>query len=153
VRVLGGKIVYVRHIHDRDKLSRTMLDRSRRLYGSAEGFPLPDTWGATICPSVAPLDGEPVFDKHWYNAFSNPDFEAALAQEKVRTLVFVGVMTHVCVETTARAANTRDLYPVILEDCVGSDSEERHKAALENLSGYFGWVISSRDLLAMWRSR
>ena len=151
VRALGGQVIYVRHLFDRQRLSPAMRARGRRLFGSEEGFSVPHTWGAEIHPLLKPADNETVFDKYWYNAFSNPDFEAALAARGVQTLVLSGVMTHVCVETTARASNTRDFHTIIVEDCTAADSPALHQAALETLGAYFGWVCAAADLLALWR--
>ena len=150
VRSLGGQVIYVRHIFDPGKLSPAMRARGLRLFGSEEGFSVPHTWGAQIHPLLTPADNEPLFDKHWYNAFSNPHFEAALTGRGVQTLALCGVLTNVCVETTARASNTRDFHTVVIEDCTASNSDALHQAALETLRTYFGWVCPAADLLALW---
>lgn len=149
-RQLGVNVIFVRHQYDRSKLTPDMLERSRLLFGSEEGFPSPGSWGEAFCEPVLPLDDEPVITKHWYNAFSNPQFEELLQKLEIKTLVLTGGMTHVCVETTARASNHRDYRCIIVEDCVTGNSADRHRTTLSNWREYFGWVCTSQDLLTVW---
>jgi ureidoacrylate peracid hydrolase len=148
-RQLGGKILFTRHQHQPARLSPFMQAKERLLFGD-QGFPIPGTWGEQFCPMVAPEQGDLAIAKHHYSAFSNPQFEALLAEHGVQTLVLTGVLTNVCVETTTRDTDLRDYYAVVVEDCVASDSPELHRATLTNLRDYFGWVVSSRELLALW---
>jgi ureidoacrylate peracid hydrolase len=148
----GVRILFVQHEYRPEQLTSFMQTRDRLLFGG-EAFPLPGTWGAELRPEVTPRPGEPIVVKHWYSAFSNPRFGQLLGEHSVRTLVFTGVLTNVCVETTLRDADTRDYYSVVVSDCVASDSPELHRATLENVAGYFGWVCSSRELLSLWAER
>jgi ureidoacrylate peracid hydrolase len=148
-RQLGVRILFVQHEHRPEQLTPFMRTRERLLFGG-EGFPLPGTWGAELCREITPRPGEPIVAKYWYNAFSSPRFEQWLTEHNVRTLIFTGVLTNVCVETTLRNADTRDYHAMVVSDCVASDSAELHRATLANVSGYFGWVSTSRELLDLW---
>ncbi|MEN9752815.1 MAG: hypothetical protein RL670_506, partial [Actinomycetota bacterium] len=68
-------------------------------------FFLPDTEGVEIHSSVAPADGEPVVVKHFPNSFRETQLADMLAKLGVTNLTVVGMMTHMCVDTTVRAAN------------------------------------------------
>ncbi|NVN91077.1 MAG: cysteine hydrolase [Desulfuromonadales bacterium] len=68
------------------------------------GFFLPGTIGAEIHPSVAPLPGEPVIVKHFPNSFRETDLLARLREEHIGSLLLCGMMTHMCVDATVRAA-------------------------------------------------
>jgi len=149
VRQLGGKIIFTQHSYDPTRMSPTIVERDRLLFGGT-GFPTPGSWGEAFCAPVQPHENEPVIVKHRYNAFSNPEFAELLNNYETRTLLLTGVLTNVCVETTARATDARDYYPIIIEDCVASDSPELHRVALKNLQSYFAWVCSSAELLALW---
>jgi len=149
-RQAGARILFVRHEYQPAQLTPLMRDREMLRY-SGEGYPIPGTWGAELCPEVSPLPAEPVLAKHWYSAFSNPELERLLAAHEIETLILTGVLTNVCVETTLRDADTRDFYCVIVSDCVASDSPELHRATLANVEGYFGWVCTSRELMDLWR--
>jgi nicotinamidase-related amidase len=67
-------------------------------------FFLPGTAGAEIHTSVAPLPGEPVFQKHFPNSFRATPLQSHLQGLGVTHLVIAGMMTHMCIDTTVRAA-------------------------------------------------
>ena len=67
-------------------------------------FFLPGTPGADIHASVAPLPDEAVIIKHYPNSFRNTDLLEQLKSAGVDTLLICGMMSHMCVDTTVRAA-------------------------------------------------
>lgn len=67
-------------------------------------FLAPGTVGVDPWPDVVPLDGEPVFIKHHPNAFRDTDLAAWLESQHATTLLVAGMMTHMCVDATVRAA-------------------------------------------------
>ncbi|MCE1204887.1 MAG: cysteine hydrolase [Holophagaceae bacterium] len=67
-------------------------------------FFLPGTPGAEIHSGVAPLPGEPVFQKHFPNSFRETPLREHLRRLGVTELVVAGMMTHMCIDTTVRAA-------------------------------------------------
>lgn len=67
-------------------------------------FLRPETPGCEIYSGVAPLDGEPVITKNFPNSFRDTDLEQRLRAEGVGTLLCCGMMSHMCVDTTVRAA-------------------------------------------------
>jgi nicotinamidase-related amidase len=87
-RAHGTPVVHIQHIST---------------YPGATFF-LPDTPGAEINPAVAPLPGEQVIVKHYPNAFRETELLNYLRGQGINTLVIAGMMTHMCVDTTVRAA-------------------------------------------------
>jgi len=67
-------------------------------------FFLPDTRGAQIHPAVAPVAGEPLVVKHFPNSFRETGLLNLLQESRAQELVIAGMMTHMCVDTTVRAA-------------------------------------------------
>lgn len=67
-------------------------------------FFLPGTPGAEIYPGVAPLPGEPVITKHFPNSFRETDLLERLKADNVGSLLICGMMSHMCVDATVRAA-------------------------------------------------
>lgn len=59
--------------------------------------------GAIVAP-LAPRPAEPVIEKTLPNAFAGTDLEARLATTGRKNIVLAGMMTHMCVSSTARAA-------------------------------------------------
>jgi Amidases related to nicotinamidase len=67
-------------------------------------FFLPGTAGAEIHPLAAPLPGEAVITKHYPSSFRETDLLDLLSALAIDRLTLCGMMTHMCVDTTVRAA-------------------------------------------------
>ena len=67
-------------------------------------FFLPDTFGAESHPLVAPQPAEAVFTKHYPNSFRETGLLAHLQGLGITSLLIAGMMTHMCIDTTVRAA-------------------------------------------------
>ncbi len=98
---------------------------------------------------VAPADGEPVFVKHCYSAFTNPDLERHLREAGIETLIFAGVQTNVCIESTLRDAFNAGFNTVVVEDCVASHTPPLHAATLANVRALFGHVAPADEIEAL----
>jgi nicotinamidase-related amidase len=79
-------------------------------------FFLPDTAGAGIHASVQPVDGEIVITKHYPNAFRETTLLRQLREAGADTLVFAGMMTHMCIDTAIRAAFDLGFTCVVAHD-------------------------------------
>jgi len=107
--------------------------------------------GHDIIPALYPSDGEPVIDKPGKGAFYQTDLELILRNAGIGNLIVCGVTTEVCVNTTVREANDRGYRCVVLADCCASYFPEFHEMGLKMIKaqgGIFGWVSSSKDLIA-----
>jgi nicotinamidase-related amidase len=67
-------------------------------------FFLPGTQGAEIHPSLTPREAEPVIEKHYPSGFRDTDLKARLDALGVDALLVCGAMSHMCVDSTTRAA-------------------------------------------------
>jgi len=99
--------------------------------------------GAEIIPELAPLPGETVLDKPGKGAFCRTDFEQILTQKTLRQLVFAGVTTEVCVQTTMREANDRGYDCLLATDATASYFPAFKQATIEMIiaqGGIVGWA-------------
>jgi len=113
--------------------------------------------GAEIHPSVAPLPEEDVFTKQFPSAFSAPEFGALLQAQGIKNLLICGMMTHMCVSATARAAMERGFKVSIIQDACTTRALEFkgktipaqtvHEAHLAALHGTVAQVTNLEDLL------
>lgn len=120
-------------------------------------FFLPNTPGAEFYADTAPVGDEPVILKHKPNSFLGTDLAEQLTKAGVDELVICGMMTHMCVDTTVRAA--ADLgYPVTLigDACATRDLNwanetvpalQVQRAYLAAIDGSFASVVSAEDWL------
>ena len=68
------------------------------------GFFVPDTPGCEIHDNLQPLAGEAHITKHFPSAFRETDLQQLLQMSDIDELVICGAMTHMCIDTTVRAA-------------------------------------------------
>ena len=64
----------------------------------------PKTFGCEIHTSVTPQDEEPVLFKYFPSAFRGTELEKLLKSRGVDEVIICGAMTHMCIDTTTRAA-------------------------------------------------
>jgi ureidoacrylate peracid hydrolase len=104
------------------------------------------TWDYALVDELAPQPGDIVIPKTRYSGFFNTNIDSVLRSRGIRTLVFTGVATNVCVESSLRDAFHLEYFGIVLEDAthhVGPDFLQ--KAALFNIETFFGWVSTVAD--------
>jgi nicotinamidase-related amidase len=107
--------------------------------------------GNQIIPALAPLAGETVVDKPGKGMFYGTPLHAQFQQAGITHLLFMGVTTEVCVQTSMREANDRGYDCLLLEDCTESYFPHFKAAAVEMLraqGAIIGWTATSAQLLA-----
>ena len=102
---------------------------------------------AGITPRLKPLENEPVLRKSRYSAFAGTDLEKILDNKNVEQLLITGVLTHLCCETTARAAFMRDFEVYFCIDGTATQCEELHVASLRTLSCGFAMPVTAKEVL------
>ncbi|BCA34124.1 cysteine hydrolase family protein [Bacillus cereus] len=87
-------------------------------------FFLPDTVGVQIYDDVQPIANERVIQKHHPNSFLRTNLLETLKTEEIDQLVICGMMTHVCIDATVRAASDFGFQCIVIEDaCTTKDLE------------------------------
>jgi nicotinamidase-related amidase len=117
----------------------------------------PGTPGVEIHPLVAPIEGETVIQKHYPNAFRDTPLLAHLQQQGITRLVIAGMMTHMCVDATVRAAVDHGFEVRTVRDaCATKDlksgegvvpAAEVHAAFLAALDGTYGRVMTAEAVV------
>jgi len=77
---------------------------------------LPGTFGCEIHEQVRPLESEKLIVKHFPNSFRETDLLHYLKENQITDLVLCGMMTHMCVDATTRAAKDLGLSCVLIGD-------------------------------------
>ncbi|QNK70625.1 cysteine hydrolase family protein [Variovorax sp. PAMC26660] len=106
--------------------------------------------GNQIIDALAPIDGEIVIDKPGKGAFYATGLHALLQQRGITHLLFGGVTTEVCVQTSMREANDRGYDSLLLEDCTESYFPAFKAATLDMVraqGAIVGWTAPSTALL------
>lgn len=120
-------------------------------------FFLQGTIGAEIYHGLAPMENEPVIIKHFPNSFYRTELHELLQTMEVQELVICGMMTHMCIDATTRAAKDLGYHCIVAHDaCATKDMEfngikvEASKvqaAFLAALSPYYATIYSTDTLI------
>ena len=88
------------------------------------GFMLSGTRGQEIHSCASPNAAEICLTKHYPNAFWNTVLEDKLKELDIAHVVIAGMMTHMCVSTTVRAAMERGFRVTVIRDACATRSLE-----------------------------
>ena len=121
-------------------------------------FFLPGTDGVRIHDRVAPVEGEIVFQKHYPNGFRDTGLLAHLREHQISRLVIAGMMTHMCIDATTRAAADLGFQCSLAHDACATralsfggvtvSAENVQTAFLAALNGLFANVRSAAEICA-----
>lgn len=124
---------------------------------------LPCTKGVEFHPDVMPVKNEIVVKKHYPNSFKDTNLLNNLKKNQINHLVIAGMMTHMCVDATVRAAYDLGFTCTVLHDACATKNLEFnsmvipaqsvHSAFLAALQPLYGNVISTREFLQMTGAR
>lgn len=109
----------------------------------------PGAWGYDW-HGVQPAGDEAVVEKTCYDGFVGTALEPQMRRRGIRTIIFAGVQTNVCVEATLRHAHALGFYCVVPLDCVASHTPSAHEATLNNVRFLFGDVTTLGEVLDIW---
>lgn len=99
-RIIQQPIIFVQHINTSTEAT----------------FFLPNTNGIEIHRAITPLVGDPVVVKHAPNSFFQTELLELLQSKNIDELVICGMMTHMCIDTTVRAAKDYGYTLTLLAD-------------------------------------
>ena len=121
-------------------------------------FFLPNTGGVKIHASVAPVEGETVLEKHFPNSFRETPLAGQLRGRGIDRLVIAGMMTHMCIDTTTRAAADLGFDCMLAHDaCATRDlafggakvaARDVHASFIAALNGAFAKALSAKEIEA-----
>ena len=135
------EIIFIKHISVREEA----------------GFFLKDTVGAEIHNEILPSDSEKIVIKNYPNSFFNTELDQYLKEKGVGSLIITGMMTHMCVDSTTRAAKDLGYKCTVIKDtCATRDfifeeklvtAEEIQKSFMTALGYYYADILSCEEYL------
>lgn len=103
-------------------------------------------WDYALVDALAPKPGDIVVPKTRYSGFFNTNIDSLLRARGIRNIVFTGIATNVCVESSLRDAFHLEYFGIVLEDATHAAGPDfAQKAALYNIETFFGWVSTVAD--------
>ncbi|MDP2817247.1 MAG: cysteine hydrolase [Polaromonas sp.] len=156
-RRAGGLVVHTREAHKADLSDCPPAKRNRgnpalRIgdRGAMGRILVAGEPGNQIIPGLAPQRGEIAIDKPGKGAFYATGLHEQLQHVGITHLLFMGVTTEVCVQTSMREANDRGYDCLLLEDCTESYFPAFKTAAVAMMcaqGAIVGWTATSAQLL------
>lgn len=124
---------------------------------------LPCTKGVEFHPNVLPTKNETIIKKHYPNSFKDTALLNHLIKHQINHLIVAGMMTHMCIEATVRAAYDLGFSCTVLSDACATKNLEFnnmlipaqtvHNAYLAGLQPLYAEVMSVKELLNSMGSR
>ena len=130
-RSLGVPVIYLCDSHRKSDLE-LLLWNDHMMEGS---------YGAQIIDQVSPEPCDYVVRKSLFNGFINTDLQSLLDSLDVRTLLFTGWRTDVCVAQTAIEAFYRGFRVAIAEDGTDSTSQREHEYGMSLMQINYGFEV------------
>lgn len=101
-----------------------------------------------IHEDISPIEGEKIFVKTTFSAFSSTSIKRYLKWNKISCCVFTGLATSQCVETTARDASDLGFSTIHIEDAQADYSHDSHYSSLFSSRSVCGsWIFKTAQFL------
>jgi ureidoacrylate peracid hydrolase len=98
-------------------------------------------WDYDLVDELQPQAGDIVLPKPRYSGFFNTQLDSLLRSYGIHHLVFTGIATNVCVESTLRDGFFLEYFGIVLADATHQAGPQfAQQAALYNIETFFGWV-------------
>jgi ureidoacrylate peracid hydrolase len=111
-------------------------------------FLIKGTWDADVVDELKPQAGDVVITKSRYSGFRGTSLDVVLKTYNIKYLVYTGIATNVCVESTLRDGYFLDYWPILVADGTNNAGPPfTQQATLWNIEALFGWVTTTADIV------
>ena len=131
-----------------DLLTKThrILPKSREERIKKRPICVRGTWDAKIVDEVKPTNKDHVVIKRRDSAFQDTETEVWLNSLKVNTLIFCGIDTSICVETSLRDGFNKGYDVILIADATASANIRHYKTTIEHVKEYYGLVMKVKEI-------
>ena len=141
-RTAGKPVFFIRHLSTRPDAT----------------YLIPGTRGTDISSNVSPLTDETIIEKHFPNSFLQTELLSALKESNITDLVICGAMSHMCIDTTVRAAKELGFKCVLVANACATrnlmsgdeilPAQTVHAVFMAALDGMFATVMTADEYLS-----
>ena len=148
-RRIGVPVIYTYTVHAGD------LDlppyKARMVRRETAPVCMRGTKGAEFPEKLSkPLSREPIVTKHGFDAFADGNLHTLLQNRGIKSLIFSGIDTAVCVDTTLRHGFHLGYYVVMAQDICASPQPFRQECAVKLVESQYGFVTTSKEIMQIW---
>lgn len=101
------------------------------------------TWDGVTIDELKPKENDPVVIKRRDSAFQDTELRVWLQSLGINLLVFTGIDTSICVETSLRDGFNIGYDVMIISDATASGDKRHYETTLERVRDYYGLVMDS----------
>jgi ureidoacrylate peracid hydrolase len=117
-------------------LPRSREERIRKVPICVRG-----TWDAQTIDELKPTDADHVIIKRRDSAFQDTEINVWFKALGINTIVFAGVDTSICVETSLRDAFNQGYDVILISDATASSNKESYNTTLQRIGDSYGVVM------------
>jgi len=130
-----------------DLLTKThkILPKSREERIKKRPICVRGTWDAKIINEVKPTNKDHIVIKRRDSAFQDTETEVWLNSLKINTLIFCGIDTSICVETSLRDGFNKGYDVMLIADATASANIRHYKTTIEHVKEYYGLVMKVKE--------
>jgi ureidoacrylate peracid hydrolase len=107
------------------------------------------TWDADIIDEIKPNENDHIIIKRRDSAFQDTELRVWLQSVGINTLIFCGVDTSICVETSLRDGFNLGYDVILISDATSSGIKKHYETTLERVHDYYGLVMDLSSLRRM----
>src|ERR687898_2285127 len=96
------------------------------------------TWDAQVIDEIKPTDSDHVIIKRRDSAFQDTEINLWFEALGINTIVFAGVDTSICVETSLRDAFNQGYDVILISDATASGNRDHYNTTLQRVRDYYG---------------
>lgn len=152
MRRFGVPIYYSRAIREKsgldciDKVHR-IIPESRRERIEKMPLCIRGTWDSEVIDELRPEPHDFIVEKRRDSVLQDTEFDLWLKAFRADTIIFCGIDTYICVESSVRDAFNKGYDVILVNDCVASRNSTHHQTSLDQMAEAYGWVVSSGELI------
>jgi len=152
VRNIGVPVYYSKAIREASGLDcidrvHQIIPDSRREKIAKMPLCIRGTWDSAIIDELEPLSEDYIVEKRRDSVFQDTEFELWLRAFRADTIIFCGIDTYICVESSVRDAFNKGYDVILIRDCVASRNPLHHQTTLDQVAEAFGWVLTAEELM------
>lgn len=149
-RAAGIPVFYTQAVRESsgiDLLTKThkILPKSREERIMRKPICVRGTWDAGIVDDIKPAARDHIVIKRRDSAFHDTEINVWLKSLGIDTLIFCGIDTSICVETSLREAFNIGYDIILISDATASSNRKHYESTLENVRGYYGLVMELKE--------
>lgn len=105
---------------------------------------LEGTSGIEIDPMLKVNPEDYVIRKRRYSGFFGTDLDLVLRENQIKNTVIIGTKTNCCIRATVTDAFYLNYNPIVIRECVATNSETVNEVHLNDIQKYLGTVVDMK---------